>query len=153
MREDMTKSEAKQALNSFEHTAKVKTLDGEKEYNFVLLKRKDAARVFHNTLLAIAGAFSELIKSGEDTKPEDMLKAIKTLEFDTVWDLGETLLAGVVIDRQEIDLEDYYGENPSELYLAIWYAIQANYPKVFTKLRERLTGSSFAESMTDLIRK
>jgi len=150
MRADMTKNEAKQALKNLEKTVTIKTLDGEKEYSFVLLKRKDAARIFHNTLLAIAGAFSELVKSGDAPESSDLLKALQTLDFSTVWDLGETLLANVIIDKEEIDFEEYFGENPSELYIAIWNAIQINYPKVFTILREKLTGSAIAEKMKDL---
>lgn len=153
MRENMTKNEAKQALKNLDQTATIKTLDGEKEYNFVLLKRKDAARIFHNTLLVIAGAFAELVKAEEKPDTKDILKALQTVDFDTVWDLGETLLNGVMINKHEIDFEDYFGENPSELYIAIWNAIQINYPKVFTMLREKLSGSVIVETMKDLTQK
>ena len=145
----MSKEEAKAQLQRHQRTIKVKTLEGEKEYNFVLLKRKEAAEVFHNTLLVVAGAFSELVKA-DKSKPEDLLIAMKTFDFDTLWSLAEKLLRGVMIDGSEIgDLEEtsYFEEQPEELYIAVWHGIQVNYPKVFSKIRERLIGSSFAETM------
>lgn len=153
MQPEISKAEARAKLKSLERTVTVKTLDGDKVYNFVLLKRKAAARVFHNTLLVLASAFAELAKSGAKIKPEDILKALNTIDFDTVWGLAEILLADVIIDNDEIDLEEYYGDNPSEIYIAIWHGIQVNYPKVFTMIREKITGSDLSEKVKDLIPK
>jgi len=145
----MTKEEAKEQLKRHQSTVKVKTLDGEKEYNFVLLKRREAAEVFHNTLLVLAGALSEVVKSGDNTD-FDLGKALQALDFSVLWDLATKLLSGAMVDGNELgELEEssYFEEQPEELYIAVWHAIQANYPRVFSKIRERLSGSSIAETM------
>jgi len=120
----------------------IKTLDGEKNYNFIALKRKDAAEVFHSTLITIVSAIAEISKAKNDSdRTAAIFRAVKLLDFDTFWSLAEKLLKFVVIDDVEIkDINetDYFEENPEELYLAVFHAILENYPKVFIKLREKL---------------
>jgi len=124
--------------------ATVKTLEGEKEYIFQALIRKDAARVFHNVLTAVVSAVADIAVAEGASQTDAVFKAIKTLDFDTVWDLAEVLLKFSFLDGTEIkDLNDtdYFTDRPEELYLAVFHAVQLNYPKVFLKLKETLSGS------------
>jgi hypothetical protein len=122
----------------------VKTLDGVKRYSFQLLTRKEAVKVFHQSLQAvlttIAGVSMDELTKGKSLAVDDIARALAQLDFDLVWDLGESLLKFVQIDLQEIDFEDYYGEHPTELYIAIVQGIRVNWPEVFSKVRGLLKG-------------
>lgn len=121
----------------------VKTFEGEKEYIFCALVRKDAARVFHNTLTTLISAVADVAVSKGESQTDAVFKAIKTLDFDTVWDLAEVLLRFAILDGEEIqDLNetDYFTDRPEELYLAVFHAVMLNYPKVFLKLGEVVKG-------------
>jgi hypothetical protein len=127
---------------------KVKTLDGEKEYVFLALVRKDAAEVFHGVLTALISAVAGISVSDEENKIDAVFKALNTLDFDTVWSLGEKLLRFAILDGVEIkDLNDtdYFDDHPEELYLAIFHAVMLNYPKVLLKVREALSGSGLPD--------
>jgi hypothetical protein len=134
-------------------TVEIKTLEGTKKYAFQLLTRRDAAEVFHNSiqtiLKAIAGVDLGAMQKG-DVSVDSLVKGLSSVDFDTVWGLGEKLLRFVQIDGEEIadiNESDYFGENPEELYLAIVYAVKVNYPKVFSKLRKALQGFGLAEML------
>lgn len=135
--------------SKFQKRVMVPTPDGPKEYIFEILHRKDAAKAFHNTLISIASALGSAI--GSDPKnigAQDLLRAVSALDFDSVWDLACIFLKGCVINGVEIpDLEesDYFQDKNLELYSALWSAINANFPSVFSLIRERIKGSAFAE--------
>jgi hypothetical protein len=130
------------------------TLTGKKEYRFVPLKRKDAACVFHNTLLTLVSALADVSGqvSAED-RTAAFLRALKTLDFDTLWALAEKLLRFSILDNEEIkDINEteYFDEKPEELYLAVFHAIVENYPGFFGKIRQALSGFDLSEQMAKL---
>ena len=107
----------------------------DKEYQIYTLVRKDAMRVMHTTLSPVMMAIASIAKNKESM---DFGGIIKSLDFDVVYDIGEKLLSGAMVNKEEIDFEDYYGEHPTELYIAIYKCLQANYPDVFTKLQKAI---------------
>lgn len=133
--------------------ARIKGLDGvEKEYRFVPLTRRDAVQVFHESLQVILRAISgasgalQVDKTSLRKSTIEPLKALEGLsrvDFETVWALAEKLLAWVVIDGEtfeDINQTDYFGDNPDEIYLAVYHAVSLNYPKVFSGLPGLLAG-------------
>jgi len=132
----------------------VKTLEGIKKYSFIALRRKEAARVFHGVLEVVVVAIAKAAESGNEAERTGaILDAIKTLDFDTFYDLARTLLRFVVIDGEEIaDIEksDYFTERPEELYIATVYAILENWPKLFSRVRERLAGFDPSDAIEKL---
>jgi hypothetical protein len=133
---------------------KVKTLEGEKEYVFCALVRKDAARVFHNTLSAVVSAVAGISASSDEDKADAVFKAINTLDFDTLWGLAEVLLKFAILDGESIeDLNDtdYFNERPEELYLAVFHAVLLNWPSVLLKVREALSGSGLPDQLKKVL--
>lgn len=126
-----------------------------KVYKFVPLKRKEAAEVFHNTLLAILSVVGNSTTEKESSGLQSIMAALKGIDFETFWSLAEKLLAFVIIDNEEIkDINetDYFNENPEELYLAVFHAILSNYPSVFGKLQGILKDSIPLKEMNDLLK-
>jgi len=123
-------------------------LSGEiREYNLQPLKRKDAAYVAHTFLQTLLKGFSEATAGASDKAESQsrILKALGEIEFETIWGLASMLLkyASVKTETETIvidDLEksDYFAENPDEIYLVIFHGIKENFPKVFSKVRDRL---------------
>jgi hypothetical protein len=132
--------------------AKVKTLDGEKIFIFELLNAKDNMRVFHDvvqTLIASIASVADL--DGGGVELSRLGDAVQMLSFDKVRNLAKLLLTGmqikpdmknlnkiVVID--DIDDCEYFMDCPEELYIAIFHAIRANYPKSFSRLATKMGG-------------
>ena len=137
--------------------AVIKNLAGEEvEYNFVALRRKEAMRVFHNSLTSILGAIGEV----SDLTDTSIFRALKSIEFDVVWDLAESLLNQVIIDGTEItDINetDYFNDKQDEFYLAIGYALKLNYPDIFTKaqaaIKKAMGKQNEDSALLDLARK
>jgi hypothetical protein len=92
-------------------------------------------------------------------------EAIDAIEFDTVYKVADILFAGGMVASCTTDPihngsctlefaelpksgkrrmgdngEDYFRDHPDELYVAVFKAINANWPKVFTRAREKLKG-------------
>lgn len=119
----------------------VKTLDGEKVYTFRLLRQREAARIFHETVSVLLTAFASAMGGDAAAK----IDAIKSVDFDTFWDLAAALLKGCII-RPRIDTPDffitvedlntceYFDDAREELYIAVYYALVANYPKSFARV-------------------
>jgi hypothetical protein len=134
----------------FQKKVEIKTANGIKCYEFEILHRREAARIFHSTLTSIAGALAGALDAKGGVSTEAIFKAIKSIDFDTIWDLAESLLRHCSVDGVELgplDESDYYQDNQIELYLAIWHAINANFPSVFSKVREKIKGSNFADAL------
>ena len=113
-------------------------------YKFVPLKRKQAAKVFHNTLFAILSTLS-----GVSSNKDSLSSALNNLDFDTFWSLAEDLLQFVIIDNEEIDINDtdYFEDKPEELYLAVYHAVIKNWPGVFGKIQEVMKDSNFLKKL------
>lgn len=144
----------------FSEPKTIKTLNGEKVYKFKLLRRKQAARIYHNTIKALLGALASVAGKDGKKSAESIARAIDGLEFDLVWELAEALLKGAVIQPDPDNLNnvvsitnlsesDYYDEEREELYIALYHALEANYPKSFALARGRLqdTGIDLASLM------
>lgn len=134
---------------------KVKTLEGVKDYNFLLLKRKKAAKVFHESLSVIVRAVSELAMANKKFDVSKIGQAISALDFETLWGLGEDLLAFVIIDGEEIEdinKTDYFTDRPEELYVAIYNAIAVNYPKVFLKLKGAASAFGLQDKLKEALK-
>ena len=124
--------------------------DGEKLYKFRILTRREAARVFHNSIKLILKALSGL--SGDD-KSTKIVEAIDSLDFDHVWNLAKVLLKNCIISPNmenpqhmitisNLDETDYFDDCREELYIALYYSLKANYPKSFSRVAEKLQGFS-----------
>jgi hypothetical protein len=126
--------------------ATVKTLDGEKEYIFVALTRREAMEVFHGTLTTVLSVLPEL-GSGD-------FGALKKLDFDTIWSLAEKLLRFAILDGVEIeDLNEteYFDDHPDELYLAMAQAVRMNWPDIFEKAKNALSGSDLKSKVLEVL--
>ena len=119
----------------------IKGFDGEeKEYVFNKLRGKQAINVFHDSSLLIV----PLLLSGLDMQQDLSVLAYKlqAISFDEIWSLAEKLLAFVIIDGNEIEdinNSNYFGDNPDELYLAVFHSVKLNFPKIFNNL-DRIKG-------------
>lgn len=123
--------------------ATVKTLEGEKQYVFVALTRRDAMEVFHGVLSTVIGAVTEISTADKDNATDEVFSALRKIDFETVWSLASKLLKFAMLDGVEIkDLDDtdYFDDRPEELYLAVFHAIRLNWPGVFEKLKNALSG-------------
>ncbi len=125
----------------------IKTILGEtKKYSIVPLKQKEAARIFHQVLSQVVSAFAEIGGMDSENKIAAIGKAIKGFDFDTYWGLIESMFSFAMVDDKEIkNLGEYFAVDPTEGYLALFHAILANYPAVFSGLREKLEGFDLAE--------
>lgn len=132
-------------IESQDLKATIKGLDGlEKEYVFNKLHGKQASKVFHEACLVVV----PILFSGLDLSDNMSALAykLKDVSFDDVWDLAENLLSFVIIDGTEIrdiNKSDYFGENPDELYIAVYHAVKLNFPKIFNNLSS-IQGSLFS---------
>jgi len=123
---------------------KFKTLDDrEVEYQLTPLKRKEAALVFHNTLVVVLKAMGEV--SADEDKQGALLKALDVLDFETVWGLASKLLRNSIIksdkgfvEVKNLDECDYFTDRPDEMYLAIFHAVKANFPKFFSGMMAKV---------------
>lgn len=127
-----------------------------KVYKFVPLKRKEAAEVFHNTLLAILSVIGSTSQETGSSSLQTIMQALKGIDFVTFWSLAEKLLRFVIIDNEEIvDINetDYFRDNPEELYQAVFHAVLKNYPGVFGKIQGVIGDSNPLKDLTDLVKK
>ena len=126
----------------------ITNLSGEKrEYNLQPLKRKDAAFVAHTFLQTLLKGFSKATAGSRDKIDQQtgILKALSEIDFETVWGLASMLLkyASVKTEDETIIIDDldecdHFADNPDELYLVIFHGVKENFPKVFSKVRDRL---------------
>jgi hypothetical protein len=133
---------------------KMKTLTGEKDLQLVPLKRKDAAEVFHTTLITLVSTVAEISKTrSDDDRTFALFKAVEQVEFSKIWGLADKLLANAIIDGVEIksmDETDYFEQNPLDLYVAVTYAIIENWPDFFGKLRQGISDLDLSEKVKGL---
>jgi len=123
-------------------------LSGEKrEYNLQPLKRKDAAFVAHSFLQTLLKGFSKATAGAPNQVDQQagILKALSEIDFETVWGLAAMLLRYAIIKTEDetitiedLDECDHFAENPDELYLVIFHGVKENFPKVFSKVRDRI---------------
>jgi hypothetical protein len=110
------------------------------EYGSIVLmnmeKIKEAFSVFKNE--------DKKTKNG-DEKTSGLLPILELLPsiltFQRLAELAKVLLADGKVDGQDIDSDgmcDLFGEDPLELYAAIFWALTINYPKYFGPLLEAL---------------
>jgi hypothetical protein len=135
--------------------AQAKTPEGVKEYNFLALKRKDAMRVYHNSLVSVAKIVGDAVSSLNIDRANfakskidiakgagNLLSGIAGVHFDTLWDIATVLFRGAILDGEEIrNLEesDYFDTRPEEFYIALYHAIRLNYPLVFSQVQKVTT--------------
>jgi hypothetical protein len=110
------------------------------EYGSIVLmnmeKIKEAFSVFKN---------EDKKTKNEDKKTSRLLPILELLPsiltFQRLAELAKVLLADGKVDGQDIDSDgmcDLFGEDPLELYAAIFWALTLNYPKYFGPLLEAL---------------
>jgi len=134
-----------------------------KQYDLIPLRRKDAAFVMHSFLRTILKGLSEAVKKDQSMNMASILGALSEVEFDTLWAIAEYIFQGAEIKNvikgkgeitriDNLNDTDYFTENPDELYLAVYYGVLENYPKVFSKVRDRLTdlGLKISDQMKGL---
>ena len=127
----------------------ITNLSGEKrEYNLQPLKRKDAAFVAHSFLQTLLKGFSQATAGAADKADQQsgILKALSEIDFETVWGLASMLLRYASIKTEDetivindLDECDHFSDNPDELYLVIFHGVKENFPKVFSKVRDRIS--------------
>lgn len=118
------------------------------ECNFIPLKRKEAAEIFHKSISTAIGIVQEGFL-GVDFKSEleigmAIAKGLKAIDFELFWSIAERVLKFAIINGKEItDLNttEYFEKHPEELYLATFHAIKENFPGVFFQLAAGLSGS------------
>ena len=126
----------------------VRGLSGHSEYNLEPLTRKESLRVFHNVselLVSGLGGVVQGFTKGEDLDEKAILDISRAFDFDKVYAIGSAVFRAAVIVGEESKHEigalqdsDYFDDRPEEFYLAIAYAIRANWPKVFFALTRKL---------------
>ena len=94
-----------------------------KKASLVLLKRKEAAEVFHTVLRT-------MFSSGSDID-----NVIRAMEFDNLWLLASKLLRGAVINVHTeittLEETDYFEDKPDELYILMVQGVMNNWPNFF----------------------
>jgi hypothetical protein len=106
------------------------------EYGSVILANLDQ----------IQGAFAEFLENRSDGNSRagllPLLELIpKVLTFPRLAGLAMDMLAGGSVDGEEIDADGMcplFGEDPFELYTALFWALTVNYPKYLDPLLEAL---------------
>jgi len=137
-----------EALNKYLSKQTVKTLDGEKLYTFRLLRKKEAARIYHTTVSTVLAAIAQAA-GGEG--PTAKLDAIKAIDFDTFWGLARVVLRkcdirpdpdnpDFFITIDDLDNAEYFDELREELYIAVYYGLKANYPKSWGRIEKAIAG-------------
>ena len=150
-----TKTNKRKQRETFVET--IPTMDGPKSYEFEYLKTKEAIEVNFTSLKVIVGTLGRVApllfqEKGESSEAEVAARIFGTLSeipFETLWSLGEKLLRNVVIDGDELienlETSTYFAENIDEFYVAVIFGIKGNYPKVFSKVQEKLKGSGLLD--------
>lgn len=124
-----------------------------KEFCIRTLVRRDAMFVMHTTIRPVLQTIVELIadktSSGSmkgDVNPAEMIVGFKNLidaaDFDTIDSIARPLFDQAMVNGDDIDYEDYFGENTIELYPALYKALSANYPDVFQILQPIIARAS-----------
>jgi hypothetical protein len=145
-------------LKKLHREVKIKPVFGdgkEVTYHLVPLKHKEAKDVFHDVLFSVFGVLAEVGNQEMDgfALGKIMRALKKELDKDTFFALAERLLRGAVRDDVEIrDIvkDEYYDENPLELYQIVLFAIMENWPNYFGLIRQVLSGFDLSEKMKDL---
>lgn len=129
---------------------KVKTLDGEKIYVFQLMKALESQRVFHETIRTLFSSIASVADpDGGGLNISNIGTAMKMLDFETFHELAKILLRGAtvkpdpdnlkkIIPIKNLDDCDYFLDCPEEIYIAVYHALRANYPKSFSRLASKL---------------
>jgi hypothetical protein len=121
-----------------------------RSYEFFKMPAISGVRIIHEygsivlmNMEKIKEAFS-VFKNG-DEKTSGLLPVLELLPniitFQRLAELAKVLLADGKVDGQDIDSDgmcDLFGEDPLELYAAIFWALTINYPKYFGPLLEAL---------------
>jgi hypothetical protein len=121
-----------------------------RSYEFFKMPAISGVKIIHEygsivlmNMEKIKGAFS-VFKNG-DEKISGLLPILELLPniitFQRLAELAKVLLADGKVDGQDIDSDgmcDLFGEDPLELYAAIFWALTLNYPKYFDPLLEAL---------------
>ncbi len=112
-----------------------------------MLRQKEAAKIYHKTVSVLLSALAQA--AGGDG-PAAKLEAIKAIDFDTFWTLASTLLRGCnirpnpqgnpefFITVEDLDTCEYFDEAREELYIAVYYALRANYPKSWARVEKAM---------------
>ena len=143
---------------SIDLLAKAKTPSGVKEYEFLALSRKEAMKVYHESLSSIAQVVSKAVQSlqidrGNLGKSKidlgagagGLLSGVAGIPFEKLWEVAEHLFKGAILGGEELGpLEscDYFDDKPEEFYIALYHAIRLNYPMVFSQVQKLLTKAS-----------
>lgn len=151
-----TKTNKRKQRSTFVET--IPTMDGPKSYEFEYLKTKEAIEVNFTSLKVLVGTLGRvapllLQEKGKGEEAEIAARIFGTLSeipFEILWSLGEKVLRNVVIDGDTLieNLENddgYFAENIDEFYVAIIFGIKGNYPKVFSKVQEKLKDSGLLD--------
>jgi len=123
----------------------LKDLEGDTvEFSLVPLKQWVAAEVFHNVVLvvinALGGAFKE---KDEDQKVTQFIQTASTvLTFEKVQFLLQKMMAGALVDGDEVDVDDLdiFEDNPQWIYQVLFHGVKGNWPNVFLKLGDKGKG-------------
>lgn len=133
-----------------------------RSYEFFKMPAIDGVRIIHEygsivlmNMDKIKEAFSSFRGVGQKTSGMlpifELLPSIIT--FQRLAELAKVLLGGGKVDGIDIDDDgmcDLFGEDPLELYAAIFWALTINYPKYFGPLLEALDGEGDEDSTQDL---
>ncbi len=136
------------ALDKFLSKQTVKTLDGEKLYTFRLLRKRDAARIYHQTVSVLISTIAQAVGDGG---PAAKIEAVKAIDFDTFWGLASALLKGCairpnpdnpdhIVSIGDLDDTEYFDDEREELYIAVYYALRANFPKSWGRIEKAAAG-------------
>ena len=129
----------------------LKDLGGEKKsYAVFAMNTADNLHVLHEVLRPVIKLLIGLGKSKDDEAKQldGLASALDFFDYPTIKLLATKLLTPFVVDDEEYGGPyqcDYFRDNPDELYIAIYHALVANYPKVFLKLRGLVAASGLAE--------
>lgn len=126
--------------------------NGKKEFVIRTLVRREAMFVMHTTIRPVLQAVIEMASKTDmssmkgNFNPKDMILGFKDLvdsaDFETVESIAKPLFDQAAVDNAEIDFEEYFGQNPMELYPALYQALKLNYPDVFRVLQPVIDNAS-----------
>ena len=132
--------------------------DEDKEYTFVLMNAETGLKMFHEYAAIAAGLVRPIMGvlfkeekegDGEFGTLNKALDAVELLShivtFDKLQELCKVLLPGTTVKVGgevhtvgDSGIGDYTAGDPFEVYLSVYYALQANYPGVIAPLAKAL---------------
>ena len=130
-------------IQSSDLKATIKGFDGvEKEYVFNKLRGKEALRVFHETAVLLAPVLGAFEGAQEGSFLKGMSEALSKIPFDDVYCLAERLFLCLIVDKDEVNIDEYFAPRPEEFYLALYHAVKLNFPSITEKLEAFITDSN-----------